>query len=65
MYVEPKEKNLAADPIIDYANLEQLEKMIKATENKMKVAAKELDFISAAQYRDEMNALKKKVKEKF
>ncbi len=33
------------------------------TEKKMKLAAKELDFISAAQYRDELSALKKKLKE--
>ncbi len=64
-YVEPDEINLAADPILNYANREQLEKMIVETEKKMKAAAKDLDFISAAQFRDEMMALKKKLKDKF
>ncbi len=61
-YVEPEESSIAADPLVSYMNREQLEKLLTATEIKMKKAAKELDFISAAQYRDEMLALKKKVK---
>lgn len=65
MYSDPEEVSLAADPIVDYANREQLEKMIVATEKKMKAAAKDLDFISAAQFRDEMTALKKRLGEKF
>ena len=62
-YQEPEEPSLAADPIIDYLSVEQLEQMIERTDKKMKKAAKELDFISAAQYRDELFALKKKLKE--
>jgi excinuclease ABC subunit B len=65
MYVEPENYSLAADPIIEYANREQLEKMINEVEKKMKAASKELDFITAAQYRDEMLSLKKKMKEKY
>jgi excinuclease ABC subunit B len=65
MYVEPEDYSLAADPIIEYANREQLEKMIGEVEKKMKAAAKDLDFITAAQYRDEMLSLKKKMKEKY
>jgi excinuclease ABC subunit B len=42
---------------------DKIEKMIENTEQKMKKAAKELDFISAAQYRDELFALKKRLKE--
>ena len=61
-YIEPEELNIAADPIIAYMNRDQLEKTIKVTESKMKKAAKELDFISAAQFRDEMLSLKKKLK---
>lgn len=61
-YVEPEETSIAADPLVAYMNREQLEKLLTATEVKMKRAAKELDFISAAQYRDEMLELKKKVK---
>jgi excinuclease ABC subunit B len=36
--------------------------MVADTERKMKEAAKDLDFITAAQYRDEMMALKKRLK---
>lgn len=61
-YVEPDAASLAADPIIGYMTKDQLEKMIEATEYKMKKAAKELDFITAAQLRDELYELKKKVK---
>jgi excinuclease ABC subunit B len=65
VYIEPDELNIAADPVVEYANREQLEKMINAAEKNMKAAAKDLDFITAAQHRDEMTALKKKWKEKF
>lgn len=61
-YIEPEETSIAADPLIAYMNRDQLEKLLAATEAKMRKAAKELDFISAAQYRDEMLDLKKKVK---
>ena len=64
-YVEPEETNLAAEPVLAYATRSQLEKMVAASENKMKKAAKDLDFISAAQFRDEMLALKKMLKERF
>ena len=63
-YVEQEEPSLAADPVLEYMNRDQIEVMIKDTETKMKKAAKELDFITAAQYRDEMLALKKRLKEK-
>ena len=62
VYVEPDEPSLAADPVISYMSRDQLDKMIEETERKMKKAAKELDFITAAQYRDELFALKKKAK---
>jgi len=62
-YVEPEEPSLAADPLVGYLSRDQLEKMLADTEAKMKKAAKELDFISAAQYRDELFALKKQLKE--
>jgi len=61
-YIEPEETSIAADPLVSYMNREQIEKLLTATEVKMRRAAKELDFISAAQYRDEMLALKKKLK---
>lgn len=61
-YIEPEKPSLAADPVLDYMNKDQIEKMIADTEKKMRKAAKELDFISAAQYRDEMMALKDRLK---
>lgn len=61
IYVEKEEVDIAADPVIAYMNKDQLAKLINETEAKMKKAAKELDFITAAQLRDELLALKKKL----
>lgn len=52
-YVE-KENDIAADPIIRRMSKEQLQKAIEHTTQMMKEAAKELDFLQAAQYRDEV-----------
>lgn len=60
-YIEPESLNIAADPIVEYMTKDQIQKLLEETERKMKKAAKELDFISAAQYRDELFALKKKL----
>jgi excinuclease ABC subunit B len=65
MYVEPEDLSMAADPIVDYMSREQFDKLISQTEKKMKEAAKELDFISAAQFRDELFAMKKKFKDRY
>jgi excinuclease ABC subunit B len=54
--------SLAADPVVGYMTRDQLEKAIAETERKMKKAAKELDFISAARFRDDVQALKERVK---
>ena len=51
----------AADPIIERMTRPQLEKSIKDTERLMKAAAKSLDFLQAAQYRDEMLRLQKEL----
>ncbi len=61
-YREPEKASLAADPIIGYMTRDQLERAIAATEGMMRKAAKELDFISAAQYRDEVFAMKDQLK---
>jgi excinuclease ABC subunit B len=62
-YVEPiMESSLAADPVLNFMARDQIERIIADTERKMKEAAKDLDFITAAQYRDEMMALKKRLK---
>ena len=61
-YVEPEGNiGVAADPVIAFMNKDQLSKLISETEAKMKKAAKDLDFITAAQLRDELNSLKKKL----
>lgn len=51
-------KNIAADPVIEYMTKDKLLKTIKLTESAMKKAAKDLDFLQAAQYRDEIKKLK-------
>ena len=56
---------LAADPVVSYMNKEQLQKAIDSTKSKMLRAAKDTDYISAAQLRDEMYALQKMMEEKF
>ena len=61
-YIEPEELSLAADPVVAFMSKDQIQRLIEETEMKMKKAAKELDFITAAQYRDELFALKKKLK---
>ena len=60
-YVESETGSLAADPIISYMDKDQLVKLLQETEQKMRAAAKELDFISAARYRDEIAEIKKKL----
>ncbi|MBL7817396.1 MAG: excinuclease ABC subunit UvrB [Saprospiraceae bacterium] len=65
MYVESEEVSLAADPITSYMSREQFKKLIDQTEKKMQEAAKELDFITAAQTRDEWFALKKKYSDMY
>ncbi|MFK7936143.1 MAG: excinuclease ABC subunit UvrB [Saprospiraceae bacterium] len=62
-YIEPEEPSIAADPILAYMSRDQIEKAIAETERKMRKAAKDLDFITAAQYRDEVFALKKRLKD--
>jgi len=61
-YIEPEHPSLAADPVLAYLTRDQLEKMMADTEKKMKQAAKDLDFITAAQFRDELFALKERAK---
>ena len=61
-YIENEEYDAAADPLVSYMNKDQLEKLVSETESKMKKAAKDLDFVTAATYRDEIFAYKKKLK---
>lgn len=64
-YVEPEKPSIAADPVVNYMSRDQLERLLAETERKMKEAAKELDFITAARYRDEMLAIKEKLKAQY
>lgn len=53
-YIEPEPYAYAADPIVTRMTRKQLEKSIADTTSLMKEAAKNLDFLQAAQYRDEI-----------
>ena len=55
---------VAADPIMQYMNREQLEKSIARTRKLMQEAARKLDFIEAAQWRDEVLRLEELLKTK-
>jgi excinuclease ABC subunit B len=56
------ELSAAADPVFDYMTIPELEKAIKETEKSMMKAAKEMEFIEAARYRDQIEDLKKRIK---
>lgn len=55
---------IAADPVIQYMSIDQIERSILNTQDMMKKAAKDLDFIEAARLRDEMYALESLLKQK-
>ena len=63
-YVIPAGSNIAADPVVQYMSKEQLEKAMKYTRKQMEKAAKELDFMEAARFRDELFGLEKQLKQK-
>lgn len=60
-YIEPDKMEMVADPIIEKMSREQIEKSIANTTALMKKAAKELDFLQAAQYRDEIIRLQEEL----
>ena len=64
VYIEPEGGAFAADPIVRSMSKEELVKSIENTTALMKQAAKELDFMQAAQYRDEILRLQKELEEK-
>ena len=63
-YIEEEHVAFAADPIVLTMSRKQLEKSIANTTRLMKKAAKELDFIQAAQYRDELLRLQSMLESK-
>ena len=63
-YSGPDSIEIAADPVVQYMSKSSLEKTIEQTKKAMQKAAKEMDFLQAAQYRDEMYKLEEQLKEK-
>lgn len=64
-YIEPSSDTTAADPIVQYMTKPQMEKTIERTRELMQEAAKKLEFIEAAQYRDELLKLEDMMKERW
>jgi len=64
IYAGQAKSDIAADPIVQYMGKEDLEKTIDKAKKQMEKAAKELDFIEAARFRDEMYALQVLLTEK-
>lgn len=56
-YIEPEKVSIAADPVVGYMTKADIQKSIQLAKENMEKAAKELNFIEAAKYRDEMFAL--------
>lgn len=64
-YIEPSSDTTAADPIVQYMTKPQMEKTIERTRKLMQEAAKKLEFIEAAQYRNELLKLEDMMKERW
>jgi excinuclease ABC subunit B len=56
---------MAAEPVMEYMNESQWQKAIQKVKEDMQQAAKDMDFLQAAKYRDEMIRLQKRFNEKF
>jgi excinuclease ABC subunit B len=56
-YADQAKSDIAADPVVKYMGKPELERAIDQSKKQMEKAAKELDFIEAARFRDEMYAL--------
>jgi len=64
-YVEPENVHtIAADPVVQYMTKPALEKAIVKTKKAMQEAAKKMEFLEAAQYRDELIKLEELLKSK-
>jgi excinuclease ABC subunit B len=63
VYIENEKPNIAADPVVQYMTAKDLEKLIAKTRKTMMEAAKKLEFLEAAQYRDELIKLEELLKE--
>ncbi|MEM6735886.1 MAG: excinuclease ABC subunit UvrB [Bacteroidota bacterium] len=60
-YMEEKQ-SIAADPVVSYMSKDQLQKLANETRRKMEKAAKDLDFMEAAKFRDELLEVEKLIK---
>jgi len=62
--MEETELAQVADPIVAYMSADQLRRSIADTRKQMEQAARQMDFLSAAKYRDELFALEKLMQER-
>lgn len=61
VYTGRETVDVAADPLVAYMNKDQLQKLVLETQRKMEQAAKDMDFLEAARFRDEYLQLKEKL----
>jgi excinuclease ABC subunit B len=60
-YIEKEPPGIAADPVIAYLPKEKIQKLIQKTRKSMEDSVKNLDFLEAARYRDELKYLSEKL----
>jgi excinuclease ABC subunit B len=63
-YAESEGLQIAADPVVKYMDVNALRKAIENTRKSMEKSARQLDFIQAARFRDEMYELEKLLEQK-
>jgi excinuclease ABC subunit B len=63
-YIEEEEKSLAADPVVAYLSSDELKKLSERTRKAMEKAARELEFMEAARFRDEFMAIEKLINDR-
>ncbi|HPK05088.1 MAG TPA: excinuclease ABC subunit UvrB [Bacteroidales bacterium] len=63
-YTGKDEITIAADPVVQYMRIEDINKAVNRTRKNMEKAVKELDFVEAARLRDELFELQKVLKER-
>ena len=61
-YLEKESVNIAADPVVRMMGKKDLQKAIAKAKKAMQEAAKNLEFLEAAQYRDELIKLEERLK---
>jgi excinuclease ABC subunit B len=62
---QPEALLKVADPVVQYMKPNELEESIRDTKRKMEQAAKQMDFLAAAKYRDEMFAMEQVLAQKL